>query len=653
MTTKSTDAIVWSPDAETVAKANLTAFMAQHDIAGYDALVSRAETDPEWFWNAVIAYFDLRFTTPYERVMDSSEGIPWTKWCVGGATNIVINCLDRHRDTDLWQCQAIAWEGEDGVRRGWTYAELDAETCRLANALRALGLGEGDVVGLYLPMVPEAAAAYLAVAKIGGIILPLFSGFGAGAVAVRCNDGGAKAIMTADGTMRRGKIVRLKDVLDEAAVEIPTLRHIIVLRQLALDVAWQEGRDQWWHALTEAQPDTAKTQAVAADDPHLLIFTSGTTGKAKGAVLTHCGFSTKLALDFGLCLDFKSGDRILWMSDMGWLVGPILIVGTTMLGGTIIMAEGAPDYPQKGRLSRLVEDFKVSFLGLAPTIARLLMGYGSAEVEKYNLSTLRIIASTGEPWNPDSWLWCFRNFGKSKVPLLNYCGGTEIGGGILTGTVLHPLKPCSFAGSIPGMGAAVVDEIGKPVITGDVGELVLRLPSIGLTRGLWNDRERYLDSYWRKIPGLWVQGDFASIDEDGFWYVHGRSDDTIKIAGKRTGPAEIESLLLATGKIAEAATIGVPDEIKGQALVCACVARTPSADLAAELSDVVAGALGRPFRPREIVFVNELPMTRNMKIMRRVVRAIYSNEDPGDLSSLVNPEAVEALKLVLRRSRSG
>lgn len=649
MTTKSTDAVIWSPPAETVAEANLTAFMRRHGIADYAALVSRSEADPDWFWNAVIAHFDLRFTTPYARVMDDSDGMPWTKWCVGGTTNIVIDCLDRHRETSLWQRQAIAWEGEDGARRGWTYAELDAETCRLANALRALGLGKGDVVALYLPMVPEAAAAYLAVAKIGGIILPLFSGFGAGAVAVRCNDGGAKAIMTADGTMRRGKIVRMKDVLDEAAVDIPTLRHIVVLRHLALDIGWQDGRDQWWHGLTAAQPDTAETQDVAADDPHLLVFTSGTTGKAKGAVLTHCGFSTKLALDFGLCLDFKDGDRILWMSDIGWLVGPILIVGATMLGGTIIMAEGAPDYPQKGRLWRLIEDFEVSFLGLAPTIVRLLMGHGRAEVEKYDLSTLRVIASTGEPWNPDSWLWCFHNVGKSKVPLLNYSGGTEIGGGILTGTVLHPLKPCSFAGAIPGMGADVVDETGKPVAPGEVGELVLRLPSIGLTRGLWNDRERYLDSYWRKIPGLWVHGDFASIDADGFWYVHGRSDDTLKIAGKRTGPAEIESLLLATGKIAEAAAIGVPDEIKGQALVCVCVARAPSPELAAALSDAVAGALGTPFRPREIVFVTEIPMTRNMKIMRRVVRAIYTNEDPGDLSSLVNPGAIDALKAVLRR----
>ncbi len=639
--------IVWRPDAATVAGANLTRFMQQWRIADYDALVARADAEPEWFWDAVINHFGLRFATPYQQVMECSAGIPWTSWCIGGTTNAVLNCLDRHRGTPLWQQSAIEWEGEDGRRRAWSFAELDAETCRLASALRALGLGQGDVIAIYMPMLPETAAAFLAIVKIGAIALPLFSGFGASAIAARCNDAGARAIIAADGTMRRGRTVAMKVALDDAAAEIPTLEQVIVLDHLHLDAPMMPGRDHWWHDVITGQPERTATTILPADDPLMVIYTSGTTGRAKGTVHTHCGFPTKLALDLGLCMDVRRGERLLWMSDMGWLVGPILVVGATMLGATIVMAEGAPDHPDKGRMWRLVEEFGVTFLGLAPTIVRSLMVYGAGEVRKHDLSSLRIIASTGEPWNPDSWRWCFDNVGGGRVPLINYSGGTEIGGGILCGTVLHPLKPCAFTGPIPGMGADVVDAAGRSVPRGEVGELVLRRPSIGLSRGLWRDDTRYLKSYWQKIPGLWVQGDFASIDQDGFWYLHGRSDDTIMIAGKRVGPAEVESLLLATGRVREAAAIGVPDPVKGEAVVCVCV---PDGQVVAdELADAVVRGLGAPFRPREILFARDLPKTRNMKIMRRVVRAIYTGQDPGDLSSLVNPEAVTSLRDLLAR----
>lgn len=636
--------VVWRPDEAIRRQANLTAFMTAHGIADYDALNRRSVEQPDWFWNALISWFGLRFGTPYEAVLDLSAGAPWARWCVGGTTNIVANCLDRHRGTPTMDKPALEWEGEDGARRTLTYAELDAAVCRLAGALRRLGLGHGDVVAIYMPMVPEVAVAFLAIAKIGAIVLPLFSGFGASAVAARLNDGGARAVVTADGTQRRGKPVALKPVIDEVAAAVPALERVIVLRHVGLDTPMSPRRDLWWHEALAGMPDTAPTKEVPADDPLILIFTSGTTGKAKGAVLTHCGFAAKLALDLGLCMDFKPSDRLLWMSDMGWLVGPIIVAGPTLLGGTVVMAEGAPDYPERGRIWRLVQDFRVSFLGIAPTIARALMQYGDVEVARYDRSSLRIVASTGEPWNPDSWLWVFNTVGGARVPIINYSGGTEIGGGILTGTVLHPLKPCSFAGSCPGMGADVVDASGNPVPRGEVGELVMRVPSMGLTRGLWKEPERYLESYWKVIPGMWVHGDFASIDADGFWYVHGRSDDTIKVAGKRVGPAEIESVLLATGKVAEAAAIGTADEVKGQAVVCVCVAREAGPTLADELSQAVARKLGAPFRPRSIVFVTDLPKTRNMKIMRRVVRSVLEGRDPGDLSALVNPDAVAELR---------
>jgi acetyl-CoA synthetase len=380
----------------------------------------------------------------------------------------------------------------------------------------------------------------------------------------------------------------------------------------------------------------------------MIVYTSGTTGKPKGTVHSHCGFMTKVALDFGLILDLQPTDRLLWMSDMGWLTGPMLAVAAPLMGATLVLAEGVPDHPEPGRLWKLVQNHRVSFLGVAPTMVRAFMQQPPEVVSSYDLTSLRVTAATGEPWTPEAWTWFRDKVGRGRVPLLNYSGGTEIGGGIVAGTVLHTdLAPCAFAGPIPGMGAVVVDDAGNPVAPGQVGELALTVPSIGLTRGFWRDPDRYLQSYWSKIPGMWIHGDFASIDERGMWYIHGRSDDTIKISGKRTGPAEVEAALLATGKIAEAAAVGLPDPIKGSAVVCVCVpARkaTPGPELAAELREAVVAALGASFRPKDILFVSDLPKTRTMKIMRRLVRSVLLGEATGDVSGLVNPEALVELK---------
>ncbi len=508
----------------------------------------------------------------------------------------------------------------------------------------------------------------LAVAKIGAIVLPMFSGFGADAITQRLTDGRAVAVITVDGSLRRGKPVGAKSVVDAALANCPGVRHVVVLRQLrdALDMTrgWMPDRDHWWDELTAGAPDgvaDVATEVMPADDPFLLMFTSGTSGKPKGVVHSHCGFPIKTALDLSICMDLKAGDRFLWMSDMGWLVGPMLVFGGLLVGATVVLAEGAPNYPQPDRLWRLVERHHVSYLGLAPTIARLSMSLPEADAAALadrDLSSLRVMVSTGEPWTPEAWHWTFDRVGKGRVPLLNFSGGTEMGG-ILTGTVIHPLKPCAFAGAVPGTGADVVDaNTGESVAMGVTGELVMRTPTIGLTRGLWHDRARYLDSYWSRLPNLWVHGDFASRqgdkDSDGtWWYVHGRSDDTLKIAGKRTGPAEIEALLMATGLLEDAVTIGVPDPIKGTAVVCLCVAR-PGIDretAVKTLSSAVTAGLGGAFKPADVVFVPDLPRTRNMKLMRRVVRSAWLGEEAGDLSTLVNPEAVQAIRDVRPETR--
>ena len=638
--------IVWRPTPEVVARANLTDFMAAAGVDGYDVLVRRAGEDPAWFWTQVIDWFDLRFSRPYDRIMDLDDGPEWARWCTGGTTNLVANCLDRHRGTDVAGADAILWEGEDGTIRRWTYAELDAETSRIAAGLERLGYGPGDAIGIYMPMLPEMVAAFLAVLRIGGVAVPLFSGFGPHACTTRLVDGGAKACFTVDGTLRRGKPIAMKETLDEAAAGCPDLRHVFVVRRLGNEVAWQQGRDVWLDDLVAGGDGTAATRAMDSEAPAVLVYTSGTTGRPKGVVLSHAGMAMKISLDFGLIMDLQQDDRLFWMSDFGWLTGPLTITGSLMQGSTLLIAEGAPDWPDRERMWRLIDEHRITFFGIAPTAVRGQMQHGPDLLADRDLSSLRILASTGEPWNPDSWLWLFEQVGRSRLPILNYCGGTEVCGGIVGCTVLQPQKPTCFTGTIPGMAADVVDEQGRSVGAGQVGELAMRQPSPGLTRGLWQDPERYLDSYWRRIPGLWVQGDFASIDADGFWYVHGRSDDTIKISGKRTGPAEIEAVLAETGLVAEAAVIGVPDPVKGQAVICACVPKrgeTPGPDLARALSDAVVKQMGGSFRPKEVVFVTDLPKTRTMKVMRRLVRASYLGEPTGDTSSLVNPEAVEEL----------
>lgn len=639
---------VWWPDRATVEDANLTRFMRALGVDSFESLNERASADPAGFNDALIRFLDYRFQRPYDQVLDLSQGLSFARWCVGGTTNVVLNCIDRRRDTVRYTQAALVWEGEDGTVTSWTFADLDRETCRLAWGLRQLGLGRGDVVGMYLPNLLQAAAAMLAVAKIGAIVLPMFSGFGADAIAQRLNDGQAKALITVDGSLRRGKAVGAKVVADEALSHCPGVRHVVVLGHLATKHGWTEGRDHWWHELVAGAPDdntAVPTEAMPADDPFLLMFTSGTSGKPKGVLHSHCGFPVKTALDMSICMDLKPEDRFLWMSDMGWLVGPILVFGGLLVGSTVVLAEGAPNYPQPDRLWRLIERHRISYLGLAPTVARLSMSLGDDALDALDLSSLRVIVSTGEPWTPEAWQWTFERVGKRKVPLLNYSGGTEVGG-ILTGTVIHPLKPCAFAGPVPGTGADVVDAEGTSVGLGVTGELVMRSPSIGLTRGLWHDRERYLDSYWSRLPNVWVHGDFASRDADGMWYVHGRSDDTLKIAGKRTGPSEIEALLMATGLLQDAAVIGVPDPIKGTAVVCVCVPRLGmDMDGAAKrLSAAVTAGLGGAFKPAQVVFVDDLPRTRNMKVMRRVVRSAWLAEDTGDLSTLLNPASVDDIR---------
>ncbi len=639
-------AVAWHPNQKWIDESNLAAFMKREGIGSYDELLQKATDDVAWFWDAAIADLGIEFSRPYDQVVDLSDDLRFPKWCTGGEMNIVHNLLDKWQSGDDRDRTALRWESEDGRHGTFTYEELNREVCKCSNALRSLGLMPGDAVGLYMPMTPEIIVAFLAIIKIGGIILPLFSGYGPGAIATRLNDAGAKVLFTSDGFYRRGKAVAMKKTADDALQSATSVEHVIVHRRVGLeDVPWTEGRDHWWHDLVPDQSDEAATERTSAEDVLMVIYTSGTTGRPKGAVHTHCGFPIKAAQDMRHSMDLKPGDVMYWMSDMGWMMGPWLVFGTLLNGASMVIYDGAPDFPEVDRLWQIVESHAVTHLGLSPVLVRALMVHGTGPLEKHNISTLRAIGSTGSPWDPESWLWIFRHALEGKKPILNYSGGTEISGGILCGNFFKPLKPCSFSGPVVGMAADVVDEDGHPVREA-VGELVIRKPWIGMTRGFWNDRDRYVDTYWSKFPDVWLHGDFAAIDGDGLWYILGRSDDTIKVAGKRLGPAEVEAILNAHDAVAESAAIGVPDEIKGEALAAFCVLKSGAVateDLRTDLTQMVTVALGKPLKPKHIKFCAALPKTRNAKVMRRLIRAAFLDGDLGDTSSLEDPLTIDAI----------
>lgn len=641
--------IAWTPDESLIRGTNLRRFMTRHGVGSIDGLNHRAASDPAWFWAAVFEDLGVEFRVPWTSVVDLTGGPEFPVWCVDGRMNIVDNLLDRWvRDSSTASREALRAENEDGTIRVLTFGDLNVEVSRCSNALRELGFERGDVAALFMPMTVELIVAFLAVIKSGGTILPLFSGYGAEAVRTRLDDARARFMFVSNGFRRRGKVVGMKPVADDA-LDSSSVEHVVVVASVdesGVDAAMRPDRDVWWHDVVPRQNPDAPTVDTSAEDPLMIIYTSGTTGRPKGAVHTHCGFPVKAAQDMSHAMDVRPGEVMYWMSDMGWMMGPWLVFGTMLIGATMVIYDGAPDYPDIDRTWAMVERHRVTHLGLSPVFIRSLMSHGTDPVRRHDFSSLRAACSTGSPWDPESWRWLFANVLESRKPILNYTGGTEISGGILCGNFLTPMKPCSFSGPVPGMDADVVDEFGQP-IRGAVGELVIRTPWIGMTRGFLNDRERYLDSYWRKMDGLWVHGDFAAIDEDGLWYLLGRSDDTIKVAGKRVGPAEVEAVVTRLAGVAECAAIGVPDDIKGETLVVYCVPSAGAEDLA-DLRQVVmtrvTDALGKPLKPAGVYFASSLPKTRNAKVMRRVIRSTHLGLDPGNLTALEDPSAIDDIR---------
>lgn len=633
--------VLWTPSPETVERANVTRFMRAHGIRDYDELVRRSNADTSWFWDAALKDLGVRWSRSYTQVQDSSKGFPWTRWFLNGKLNIVANCLDP-RDGAR---PAIAWEGDDGATREWTYDEFRRTVCRAANTLAALGVKKGDAVGIYMPMVPEIVAAFFACLKIGAVAVPVFSAFGAPALAVRLQDAEAKVLFTADGVSRRGKQSPLKPEADLAVRECPTIRKTIVLRRLGLDVPMGPD-DVWWHDSVDRAADAAPTVELDAEDTALVLYTSGTTGRPKGTVHTHAGALAQVVKELGYAFDLKPDDVFFWVTDIGWMMGPWEMIGAAFFGATLVLFEGAPNYPNPDRLWEIVERRKVTHLGISPTAIRLLKSSTLDWVTRHDLSSLRILGSTGEAWDPDSYLWFFEHVGGRRCPIINISGGTEIIGCHLSPLPITPLKACTLRGPGLGMDVDVFDDDGKP-IRGGIGHLVCKKPAPSMTKGFLKDPDRYLETYFTKFgPGVWYHGDWAKIDEDGYWFLYGRSDDTIKVAGKRVGPAEVEGALIAHPDVAEAATIGVPHDLKGETLVCFVVlkpGRTPSEPLREALKEQVVKHLGKTLKPEALKFVRMLPKTRSAKIVRGAIRKRYLGQPVGDVASVENPDALEEI----------
>ncbi len=636
--------IAWRPDASRAAATNTQRFIEAHGLSGYADLVERSTADPEWFWWEVVDFLGLPFDRRPTIIRDTSRGHPWATWFVDGGFNMSRACVDRWAGSDPHRL-AVRAQREAGETTETTYGELADQVSRLAGALRGLGVRRGDAVAVFLPMGLEAVASMLAVARLGAVFIPVFSGYAAEAVATRLHDPVPRVLICANAFQRRGRVVPMKETAEQACLIAGSDTRILVVDYIEGQTpTMRVGIDFWWHRLINSS-EPLDPEPTRSEDPVMIAYTSGTTGKPKGAVHVQAGLTVKIAAEGAFQMDVKRDDVLMWATDMGWIMGPWMVIAGLANGAAIGTYDGAPDYPGPDRLWRVAEELELTLLGISPTLIRSLQPGGAEPARRCDLSRLRAFGSTGEPWNPDPWWWLFRDVGREEVPIVNLSGGTEIGACILSVNLLQGVKPTSLGGPALGVDADVYDDQGRP-LRGSVGELVVRGSWPGMTRGFWGEPDRYLETYWSRFENTWVHGDWASIDEDGFWFLHGRSDDTLNIAGKRIGPAEIESATVALDEVVTAAAIGIPDQVKGEVVALYLVPApgiTPDTALEARVITAVVDALGKAFRPAKVEWAADLPRTRSQKIMRRVVRARALGEDPGDLSTLENPESLDGI----------
>lgn len=606
----------------------------------------QALENSEEFWEEQAKY--LKWFKEWDKVLDWNP--PFAKWFVGGKLNASVNCLDRHINSDAKNKVAIIWEGENGETNSFTYYQLYRSVNKLASALKNLGVKKGDRIAIYLPMIPQLAIAMLASSRIGAIHTVVFSGFSAQALADRANDSKSKIIITADGGYRRGKLVQLKKLVDDAISSIPSVEHVIVVKRASNDI--QMGpKDSWWHDLIENSPSYCEPEVLDSTHPLYILYTSGTTGKPKGVLHSTGGYLTYVYATAKWVFDFRKEDIFFCTADIGWVTGHSYIVYAPLMHGvTEIMYEGTPDYPKPDRYWDIVEKQGATILYTTPTALRMYMKFGDTIPNSFDLSSLRLLGTVGEPINPEVWMWYFKTIGKENCPIVDTWWQTETGATMIstcTGIESVPMKPGSGTFPLPGIDAAIVDENGRPVDSDRKGYLVIKKPWPGMLMTLWEDDEKYRNTYWKKFENVYYAGDYALSDADGYLWLLGRADDVLKVAGHRLGTMELESAFVSYKAIAEAAVTSRPDQKKGESIIAFLVLRTgflPSDQLHVELIDHIRNAVGPIATPEEIYFVNKLPKTRSGKIMRRLLKSIASGAAIGDATTLEDEASIEEIR---------
>jgi acetyl-CoA synthetase len=647
----STETNTWRPGPAELRDSGIAQLMQAFGVKRYEDLQALSNNEPERYWTEVMKYCQIDWDKAPSGHVDLSAGPEFPKWFPGGRLNWANIVLDWSKRPYTRDQLAVVAESEDGSVKSVTYAQLAGLVGQFTAALAAQDVKQGDRVGLLMENGLEATVSLLSLVSLGAIVVPLFSGFGVDAIVARLSAAEASAVIASTGFSRRTKRVNVEGALRDAWRQLPTVQRVIWKR--SGDEALSDPRDlDWQQVMDAAKGQSLAPVVLASGDPFMVIYTSGTTGKPKGVVHTHGSFPIKIAHDAVVHFDVKPGDVFCWPSDMGWIAGTLVLGCALLRGATLVCYDGAPDYPNWSRMSRLIERHRITHYGSAPTLIRGLASNEALALQG-DVSTVRLLITAGEGIDPEHFSWFQQKFGHGTQPLINYTGGTEVSGALLSSVVVRPIPPSGFNTSSPGVDVDVVDAHGTPV-TGTVGELVVRKPFIGMTQSFWRDDERYLDTYWRTISGLWVHGDLALRREDGNFFMMGRSDDTLKVAGKRLGPAEVEEVVLELPEVAEAAAIGVDDRDKGQKLVVFVVATLERTDdaaaLAQEVTQHVDKRLGRPFRPSAVHVVAQLPKTRSSKIMRRVIRSVYCSLPSGDLSSLDNPAALDEIKAAAARA---
>ncbi|MDA8720770.1 AMP-binding protein [Nitrosopumilus sp.] len=631
------------PNEEQYQNSNIYKFMKKHEISSLDELCIKSKNNLEWFWESVDEDIGIVWDEPYTKTLDTSNGIAWAKWFVNGKTNIYKSSVEKFTKKTP---EKIAYDfiSEDGIQTKLSYFELNSKVSKFANGLKSLGVKKGDVIAIYLPMIEEAVISILAAAKIGAVQTIIFSGYSSESLQIRLQDCKAKILLTSDGFHRKGKSISQKTIVENAIVDT-NIEKIVVVPYKGIDQYEKSNKIEFYDNLILNQSNSCSTEIMDSEDPLFILYTSGTTGKPKGVLHTHGGFSVFAGHQASYLVNMGENDRLFWPADIGWITGLVWnVYGLLLRGSNAIIYDGALDFPNSDRVWEILSKYKATIFGISPTAVRLFKKINAKPLEKYSLDTLQNIPTTGEPLDEDSWWWLFEKVGNKKIPIMNLSGGTEIGGAMLSVFPGMKLKPSTVGIPVPGMDLDIVDEDGNP-IRGNNGYLIIKQPWPAMTRGLLNDDERYLETYWSKFENIWFHGDYVLADDDNLWYMKGRADDVINVSGHRMSTSEIEHTVISHNKISDAASISIPDELTGEAIVVFFVPENKNeVNLEADIIEHINKKIGKIAKPKLIFQLSDLPKTRTGKIMRRLLKAKLTGNPLGDLSSLENPDILKEIE---------